>query len=172
MLFWSTYLIWLICEIFLAVTSFQRWFLIFLKCFRLWPLLIIEYQILFETYLLWTHLINVQKNIFVKYFCLWRRGAAYGFIHSLGMKIDGGPTLHWTKQYLLNVIREPFKNYLAENHFAKQLKRNGHTSYLSRTRGRRPCKFFLVGVNFHRFNAKNWHFRQILRKKVAFFLQI
>ena len=119
-LFWSTYLIWLICEIFLAVTSFQRWFLIFLKCFRLWPLLIIEYQILFETYLLWTHVINVQKNIFVKYFCLWRRGAAYGFIHSLGMKIDGGPTLHWTKQYLLNVIREPFKNYLAENHFAKQ----------------------------------------------------
>ena len=27
-------------------------------------------------------------------------------------------------------------------------------------------------VNFYRFNAKNWHFRQILRKKVAFFLQI
>ena len=33
-----------------------------------------------------------------------------------------------------------------------------HTSYLSRTRGRRPCKFFLAGVNFYRFNAKNWHF--------------
>ena len=69
-LFWSTYLIWLICEIFLAVTSFQRWFLIFLKCFRLWPLLIIEYQILFETYLLWTHLINVQKKYFCKIFLL------------------------------------------------------------------------------------------------------
>ena len=35
--------------------------------------------------------------------------------------------------------------------------------------GRRPCKFFLTGINFYRFNAKNWHFRQILREKVAFF---
>ena len=24
--------------------------------------------------------------------------------------------------------------------------------------GRRPCKFFLAGVNLYRFNAKNWHF--------------
>ena len=23
---------------------------------------------------------------------------------------------------------------------------------------RRPCKFFLAGVNFYRFNAKNWQF--------------
>ena len=23
--------------------------------------------------------------------------------------------------------------------------------------GQRPCKFFLAGVNFYRFNAKNWH---------------
>merc|ERR1711994_18152 len=44
-----------------------------------------------------------------------------------------------------------------------------HTSYLSRTHGRCPCKFFLASVNFYRFNAKNWHFRQILREKVAFF---
>ena len=35
--------------------------------------------------------------------------------------------------------------------------------------GRRPCNFFLAGVNFYRFNAKNWYFRQILREKVAFF---
>ena len=33
-------------------------------------------------------------------------------------------------------------------------------------------KKFLAGVNFYRFNAKNWHLRQMLRKKVAFFLQI
>ena len=33
-----------------------------------------------------------------------------------------------------------------------------HTSYLSRTHGRCPCKFFLPGVNFYRFNAKNWQF--------------
>ena len=38
--------------------------------------------------------------------------------------------------------------------------------------GRRPCKFFLAGVNFYRFNAKNWHFWQILRKKVAFFTDL
>ena len=37
---------------------------------------------------------------------------------------------------------------------------------------RRPCKFFLAGVNFYRFNAKNWHFRQILREKVAFFTDL
>ena len=35
--------------------------------------------------------------------------------------------------------------------------------------GRRLCKFFLAGVSFYRFNAKNWHFWQILREKVAFF---
>ena len=27
----------------------------------------------------------------------------------------------------------------------------------------------MAGVNFYRFNAKNWHFRQILREKLAFF---
>ena len=32
-----------------------------------------------------------------------------------------------------------------------------------------PAKKFLAGVNFYRFNAKNWHFGQILREKVAFF---
>ena len=44
-----------------------------------------------------------------------------------------------------------------------------HTWYLSRTPRIYSCKFFLAGVNFYRFNAKNWHFRQILREKVAFF---
>ena len=32
--------------------------------------------------------------------------------------------------------------------------------------------FFLAGLNFYRFNAKNWHFWQILRKKVAFFTDL
>ena len=27
-----------------------------------------------------------------------------------------------------------------------------------RRHGRRPCKFFLAGVNFYRFNANNWQF--------------
>ena len=44
-----------------------------------------------------------------------------------------------------------------------------HTWYLSREPRVYSCKFFLAGVNFYRFNAKNWHFRQILREKVAFF---
>ena len=47
-----------------------------------------------------------------------------------------------------------------------------HTSYLSRTPRTYLCKFFLAGVNFYRFNAKNWHFRQILREQVAFFTDL
>ena len=33
-----------------------------------------------------------------------------------------------------------------------------HTWYLSRAPREYPCKFFLAGVNFYRFNAKNWQF--------------
>ena len=34
-----------------------------------------------------------------------------------------------------------------------------HGSYIPHIcHGRRPCKFFLAGVNFYRFNAKNWQF--------------
>ena len=44
-----------------------------------------------------------------------------------------------------------------------------HTWYLLREPRVYPCKFFLAGVNFYRFNAKIWHFRQILREKWAFF---
>ena len=33
-----------------------------------------------------------------------------------------------------------------------------HTSYLSQTPRVYSCKFFLAGVNFYRFNAKNWHY--------------
>ena len=33
-----------------------------------------------------------------------------------------------------------------------------HTSYLSRIPRIYPCKFFLAGVNFYKFNAKNWQF--------------
>ena len=33
-----------------------------------------------------------------------------------------------------------------------------HTSYLSREPRVYPCKNFLAGVNFYRFNAKNWQF--------------
>ena len=44
-----------------------------------------------------------------------------------------------------------------------------HTSNLSRAPRVYLCKFFLAGVNSYRFNAKNWHFRQILWEKVVFF---
>ena len=33
-----------------------------------------------------------------------------------------------------------------------------HTWYLLREPQEYPCKFFLAGVNFYRFNAKNWQF--------------
>ena len=36
--------------------------------------------------------------------------------------------------------------------------RPDHTSYLSREPREYPCNFFLAGVNFYRFNAKNWQF--------------
>ena len=53
-------------------------------------------------------------------------------------------------------------------------KRRGwvHTLYLSRKPREFSCKFFLAGVNFYRFNAKNWHFRHILREKLAFFTDL
>ena len=58
--------------------------------------------------------------------------------------------------------REKRKNQLNSNRNAE-----GFHSYLVYS-----CKFFLAGVNFYRFNAKNWHFRQILREKVAFFTDL
>ena len=51
-------------------------------------------------------------------------------------------------------------------------KMNGHTWYLLREPRVYPCKLFLAGVNFYRFNAKNWHFRQILREKWRFFTDL
>ena len=59
---------------------------------------------------------------------------------------------------------------LYPSHATKQWQTtSNHTWYLSRIPRIYPCKFFLAGVNFYRFNAKNWHFRQILREKMAFF---
>ena len=47
-----------------------------------------------------------------------------------------------------------------------------HTSYLSRIPRIYPCKFFLAGVNFYRFNAKNWHFDRFYVKKWLFFTDL
>ena len=44
-----------------------------------------------------------------------------------------------------------------------------HTSYLSRAPRVYSCKFFLVGVNFYRFNAENWQFTVYFVVIYAFF---
>ena len=71
--------------------------------------------------------------------------------------------------------RKKWKNYFF--HFSLLEKGEScacspHTSYLSREPREYPCIFFLAGVNFYRFYAKNWHFRQILREKVTFFTDL
>ena len=50
-----------------------------------------------------------------------------------------------------------------------------HTSYLSREPRVYPCKFFLAGANFYRFNAKNWQFTvyfAVITQKIGNFLCI
>ena len=50
-----------------------------------------------------------------------------------------------------------------------------HTSYLSRAHERGSCNFFLAGVNFYRFNAKNWQFTvyfAVITQKIGNFLCI
>ena len=56
--------------------------------------------------------------------------------------------------------------------FASDFQPPLHTWYLLQTPQTCLCKKKLPGVNFYRFNAKNWHFWQILRKKVAFFTDL
>ena len=50
-----------------------------------------------------------------------------------------------------------------------------HTSYLSRKPREFSCIFFLAGVNFYRFNAKNWQFTvyfAVIAQKIDNFLCI
>ena len=50
-----------------------------------------------------------------------------------------------------------------------------HTSYLSRKPREFSCNFFLAGVNFYRFNAKNWQFTvyfAVITQKIGNFLCI
>ena len=50
-----------------------------------------------------------------------------------------------------------------------------HTSYLSRKPQEFSCKFFLAGVIFYRFNAKNWQFTvyfAVITQKIGNFLCI
>ena len=50
-----------------------------------------------------------------------------------------------------------------------------HTSYLSREPREFSCNFFFAGVNFYRFNAKNWQFTvyfAVIAQKIGNFLCI
>ena len=52
---------------------------------------------------------------------------------------------------------------------------DAHTWYLSQAPQAYPCKFFLAGVNFYRFNAKNWQFTvyfAVITQKIGNFLCI
>ena len=46
---------------------------------------------------------------------------------------------------------------------------SSHTSYLSRIPRIYPCKIFLPGVNFYRFNPKNWRFFTDSTRKIGIF---
>ena len=62
----------------------------------------------------------------------------------------------------IDTFKERFEDpdpYFHDDDFADDDCGQEHTSYLSRTPRTCPCKFFLAGVHFYRFNAKNWHFR-------------
>ena len=56
---------------------------------------------------------------------------------------------------LMGVVTS-FKNFIIPMPFALHRKSIPHICH--GRHGLRPCKFFLAGVNFYRFNAKNWQF--------------
>ena len=72
-------------------------------------------------------------------------------------------TYHGHLQYFCKMEYQHFQHFIWQE-FIPHICHGRH--------GRRPCNFFLAGVNFYRFNAKSWHFRQILREKVAFFTDL
>ena len=63
--------------------------------------------------------------------------------------------LFWKhRQFLMWVLGSTTLEYVS----ALLLFAMEHTWYLSRSPRTCSCKFFLAGVNFYRFNAKNWQF--------------
>ena len=67
-------------------------------------------------------------------------------------------------------VAEPTVSFLLSRYFLSQKRQKSSCMAFDQLRkliiphichrrqGRRPCKFFLPGVNFYRFNAKNWQF--------------
>ena len=63
----------------------------------------------------------------------------------------------------------------SNNHILCKRRTCAHTWYLSRMLRIYLCKFFLAGVNFYRFNAKNWQFTvyfAVITQKIGNFLCI
>ena len=86
--------------------------------------------------------------------------------HSLHLVFLGGgcriPSACWTLNILV-MSEEEQTNFHQPNFSRSAIKKNmrqilNHTSYLSWAHERGSCKFFVAGVNFYRFNAKNWQF--------------
>ena len=84
-----------------------------------------------------------------------------------GNAVDADVDLCKVMLMVMTILRMDFLTFLLGNTKSNTIPHICHEHH-----ERRSCKFFLAGVNFYRFNAKNWHFRQILPEKVAFFLQI
>ena len=133
------------------------WFIVFL------PLLSRILLLLTQTSLLWFHffqsLICLDHSIQIKHIS----------IHHIVQHDDCFQTQVWAALVVWDTVYPPppllFHRRLQIVHLL-----GGTIPHICHGRhGQRPCKFFLACVNFYRFNAKNWHFWQILREKVAFF---
>ena len=107
----------------------------------------------------WRILKSAVEDCFIKLGLIWNLSL------SSRVKQYRGENIYRGRQ---NRREEAMLKVLVQSHTVSLMGLD-HTSYLSREPRVYPCKSFLAGVNFYRFNAKNWHFRQILREKVAFF---
>ena len=92
-----------------------------------------------------------------------------------GVVVDGGLILtggfdregfHTNIRYDLQIVNVVFtwKSFFSELWLIPHICHGRH--------GRRPCKFFLAGINFFGCNAKNWRFFTDLTRKIGVFLQI
>ena len=66
-------------------------------------------------------------------------------------------------------IIEKIRNLMQQNHYWYYSAHLTIPHICHGSHGYTRVNFFLAGVKFYRFNAKNWHFRQNLREKLAFF---
>ena len=105
-----------------------------------------------------TELYRVQHNLNIEY-CLIFQSLFSNNEHTvpaqksnISKKIIGGRSLTFS---FLKIIRRLLLFARLSYYFTLDL---SIPHICHRRHGRRPCKFFLAGVNFFRFNAKNWQF--------------